>query len=63
MVEVRASDGAMPAYLVTPEGEGSFPGVVVVMEAFGLNQHIKSVAERSGLAFEKEDWKHVPSHS
>lgn len=46
MVEVGASDGAMPAYLVTPEGEGSFPGVIVVMEAFGLNQHIKSVAER-----------------
>jgi ferredoxin-NADP reductase len=24
---------------------------------------IKRVAERYGLAFEKEDWKHVPSHS
>lgn len=46
MVEVGASDGAMPTYLATPEGEGSFPGVVVVMEAFGLNQHIKDVADR-----------------
>ena len=46
MVEVRTADGAMPVHLVTPAGEGPFPGVIVVMEAFGLNQHIKDVAER-----------------
>lgn len=46
MVVVQASDGAMPAHLATPEGEGPFPVVVVVMEAFGLNQHIKDVADR-----------------
>jgi carboxymethylenebutenolidase len=46
MVEVGARDGAMPAYLATPEGEGSFPGVIVVMEAFGLNRHIREVADR-----------------
>jgi carboxymethylenebutenolidase len=46
MVTAQASDGAMPVYLATPEGNGPFPGIVVVMEAFGLNQHIKEVAER-----------------
>lgn len=46
MVEVRASDGAMPAYLVRPQGKGPFPAVIVAMEAFGLNGHIRDVAER-----------------
>lgn len=46
MVTVQAGDGSMPVHLATPEGDGPFPGVVVVMEAFGLNDHIKAVAER-----------------
>jgi carboxymethylenebutenolidase len=46
MVQVQASDGTMPAYLSHPEGGGPFPGVIVVMEAFGLNQHIKDVTDR-----------------
>jgi carboxymethylenebutenolidase len=45
-VEIRASDGQMPAYVARPEGAGPFPGVIVVMEAFGLNRHIESVTER-----------------
>jgi carboxymethylenebutenolidase len=45
-VEIEASDGRMPAYAVRPDGAGPFPGVIVVMEAFGLNRHIESVAER-----------------
>jgi carboxymethylenebutenolidase len=36
----------MPAYVARPEGAGPFPGVIVVMEAFGLNRHIESVTER-----------------
>jgi carboxymethylenebutenolidase len=48
MVEVRTDDGAMPAYLAQPQGEGPFPAVIVAMEAFGLNQHIKDVADRIG---------------
>jgi carboxymethylenebutenolidase len=46
MVTVETADGAMPAHLAIPDGEGPFPGVVVVMEAFGLNAHIKDVADR-----------------
>jgi carboxymethylenebutenolidase len=46
MVQITAADGAMPAFLVRPEGAGKYPGVIVVMEAFGLNPHIKDVASR-----------------
>lgn len=46
MVSINAPDGSMPAFLARPAGEGRFPVVLVIMEAFGLNQHIKSVAER-----------------
>ena len=45
-VSVPVHDGRMPAYLVRPVEDGAFPAVVVVMEAFGLNRHIESVAER-----------------
>lgn len=46
MVEIGAPDGPMKAWVVRPEGAGPFPAVIVVKEAFGLNGHIKSVAER-----------------
>ena len=46
MVDVKTADGTMPVHLAVPEGEGPFAGVIVAMEAFGLNGHIKSVAER-----------------
>ena len=38
--------GPMPAYLARPEGTGPWPAVIVVQEAFGLNDHIKDVARR-----------------
>jgi len=34
------------AYLARPEGDGPFPALVVVHEAFGLNEQIKEVARR-----------------
>jgi len=34
------------AYLALPEGRGPHPGVVVIHEAFGLNDHIRDVARR-----------------
>lgn len=45
-IEVNAPEGAMPAALCAPVGDGPFPGVIVIMEAFGLNAHIRSVAAR-----------------
>ena len=34
------------SYLAIPEGTGSFPGVVVVHEAFGLNDNIRDICDR-----------------
>ena len=38
--------GGMPAYVARPAGSGPWPAVVVIQEAFGLNEHIKDVARR-----------------
>jgi carboxymethylenebutenolidase len=45
-VSIATPDGAMPAYLALPESEGPHPGVVVLMEAFGLVPHVRDVARR-----------------
>lgn len=36
----------LSAQLAVPEGDGPFPAVVVIHEAFGLNQNIREVAAR-----------------
>ena len=47
----------LPAYLAQPEGKGPFPAVVVIFEAFGLNENIKDITRpwRSGQRFLGED--------
>ena len=45
-LQLKTLDGKMEAYEAKPKGEGSYPGIVVLMEAFGLNDHIKKVTER-----------------
>src|SRR5207244_10421648 len=45
-IEVPTSAGALPAFLARPPGEGPAPAVLVIMEAFGINAHIKDVARR-----------------
>ena len=37
---------AMPAYLARPKTGGPHPGVIVWMEIFGVNSHIRDVTER-----------------
>ncbi|MGD1937620.1 MAG: dienelactone hydrolase family protein [Cyanophyceae cyanobacterium] len=34
------------AYVAIPQGEGTFPVVVVIQEIFGVNSHIRDVTER-----------------
>jgi len=46
MIEVPAAAGAMPAFLVRPKEGAREPGVLVIQEAFGLNDHIRDVARR-----------------
>jgi carboxymethylenebutenolidase len=37
---------ALGAYIAQPEGTGPFPGVLVIHEAYGLNDNIKDIARR-----------------
>src|SRR6185295_17865971 len=46
MIEIQTPDGPMKAQLAKPDGAGPHPAVLVIMEAFGLNGHIKDVAQR-----------------
>src|ERR1700693_1946389 len=46
MESLPTADGLMPAYVCRPAAPGAHPAVIVVMEAFGLNAHLKDVAER-----------------
>src|ERR1700682_1979247 len=46
--EIDQSDLKGGGYLVTPDGPGPHPGVVVIHEAHGLNENIKGISERFG---------------
>src|SRR5256885_5661752 len=41
------TSGMMRGYLVTPEGQGPFPAVLVIHENRGLNPYIEDVARRA----------------
>jgi carboxymethylenebutenolidase len=45
-VELISDRTPILAYLAEPRGEGPFPAVVVIQEVFGVNAHIRSVADR-----------------
>jgi carboxymethylenebutenolidase len=46
MVSINAAAGKMQGFLARPQTKDKVPAVIVVMEAFGLNDHIKDVAKR-----------------
>ena len=48
MVPVPHSNGkaTMESFFVRPEGQGPFPGLVVIHEAFGLNDNIRDIARQ-----------------
>src|SRR5919108_293610 len=46
MLQLNTPDGKMDTYEAKPKEAGTYPGIVVLMEAFGLNDHIKKVTER-----------------
>jgi carboxymethylenebutenolidase len=45
-VEYPGNGETGQGFLAAPEGEGPFPGVIVVQEWWGLDDHIKDVARR-----------------
>lgn len=46
MIEFATADGKANGYLVKPEGDAKRPGLIVIQEWWGLNDHIKDVAGR-----------------
>lgn len=49
-IQLPTQDSPMDAFVAVPEGDGPFPTVIVIMEAFGLNDHIRDVARRYAAA-------------
>ena len=45
-VKVANGDLEISAYLATPTSVGSYPGIIVLPEIFGVNTHIQEVTER-----------------
>src|ERR1035437_3905262 len=46
-VTLQVSDGtSMNAYVARPAEEGKVPGMLILQEAFGVNVHIRDIAER-----------------
>lgn len=46
IVTYVSNGGTAPGYIAMPEGRGPFPGVIVIQEWWGLEEHIKDVARR-----------------
>lgn len=45
-VSIRTADGICPAHVVTPEGAGPWPAVIIYMDALGMRAALLQVAER-----------------
>ncbi len=45
-IDVHTADGPMPLHVVRPGSPGPRPAVVLLQEAFGVNDHIKDVCRR-----------------
>jgi len=46
MIDVETADGVADAYVTRPDGEGEYPGVLFVIDAFGLRARIEEMADR-----------------
>jgi carboxymethylenebutenolidase len=45
-ISFPAGTTQLAAYFVRPEGQGPFPGIIVIHEILGLNENIKDIAQR-----------------
>ncbi|MBB5866983.1 carboxymethylenebutenolidase [Allocatelliglobosispora scoriae] len=46
MVDIPTADGVADAYLAQPDGDGPHPGVLLLVDAFGLRPRIEEMADR-----------------
>ena len=44
-IEIPSSYGPLPIYVAEPEGEGPFPGVVVLHDALGMTRDLRNQAD------------------
>jgi carboxymethylenebutenolidase len=49
-LEVQAPAGSMPTWVCRPREGGCRAAVIVLMEAFGLNEHVRDLLQRLGAA-------------
>ena len=45
-IVIPAAAGELPGYLAVPEGEGPWPGVVILFEALGATEDMREQADR-----------------
>ncbi|QTE21849.1 dienelactone hydrolase family protein [Polaribacter cellanae] len=45
-IQVKGSTSKMSGYLAQPETDGKFPSVIIGMEIFGVNGHIKDITNK-----------------
>ncbi|NDU71351.1 dienelactone hydrolase family protein [Actinomadura sp. DSM 109109] len=45
-ISIPVGDRALPGHLAVPDGEGPWPGVVIVFEAMGANDDMRAQADR-----------------
>jgi carboxymethylenebutenolidase len=45
-MDIPTQDGTADAYLVRPDGDGTYPGVLFYMDAFGPRAHLWAMADR-----------------
>jgi carboxymethylenebutenolidase len=45
-VDIETPDGVADAYLTRPDGDGRHPGVLLIMDAYGLRPRIEEMADR-----------------
>lgn len=50
MIEFGKNGDQVPAYMARPDDDGQHPGVIVIQEWWGLNEHIKDVTRRMAEA-------------
>ena len=46
MTSFQSGSRQLEGYVARPEGDGPFPGVVIIHEAFGLNENMKDITRR-----------------
>ncbi len=45
-IEINVNGDSVPAYLALPEGSGPHPGLLIIEEIFGVNDHIQDICRR-----------------